>query len=101
MLVMGLRSAVRSSPRAPATLIPLAVGSWWIHPGQGQLGWGHRVTQGSTTVLAVLLLLVTAWSGGEWNRTVMTRRRQWGQREHDGNQEEILEIKVSVGTARS
>lgn len=38
-------------------------------------------------------LLGTAWSGGEWDRTVRTRRRQWGQREHDGNQKEILGTK--------
>lgn len=34
-----------------------------------------------------------AWSGGEWDKTVSTRRRQWGQRELDGNQEEILGTK--------
>lgn len=46
-----MKLVVRSSPKAPAALIPLAMGSWWVHPGLGTAQWGHWVTQEGTAVL--------------------------------------------------
>lgn len=46
-----MKLVVRSSPKALAALIPLAMGSWRVHPGLGTAQRGHRVTQEGTAVL--------------------------------------------------
>lgn len=100
MLAMGLKPVVRSSPKAPATLIPLVVGNWQMCPGQGtaQLGTsgdaGRHCCAGSPAPAGDGM----GWWGkggdsGDKEQMMGTRRRQQGSRGDGEDQEQMMGTK--------